>query len=284
MDGGGTVGGGTMQVHRTGGSLIGGQAAGQQGGGHARQHVPAAATGKAGVAGGVHAHPAVRGRYHRTGTFEHHHGVPRLRIPQGRALPVRVDLRRRQAGEPGHLAGVGRDDQLPRRVWEGCLFCQQPGCGVQAVGVQHGTARKTGQKLLHKGLCLGGAGRTLGGAAKAGAKQQNGCFLPPEQRHVFRGNTALGPCPAGAQAALRQAGCGGAHHRFHTGKGHDARPGAQCALCGQQCSAPVECAARHGQHTAKGALMAVPRAAGDILPDKFFGNFNSHHSTSGRTI
>ena len=109
-------------------------------------------------------------------------------------------------------------------------------------------------------------------------------FLPPEQRHIFRGNTALGPCPAGAQAALRQAGCGGAHHRFHTGKGHDARPGAQCALCGQQCSAPVECAARHGQHTAKGALMAVPRAAGDILPDKFFGNFNSHHSTSGRTI
>ena len=62
VDGGGTVGGGTMQVHCTGGSLIGGQAAGQQGGGHARQHVPAAATGKAGVAGGVHAHPAVRGR------------------------------------------------------------------------------------------------------------------------------------------------------------------------------------------------------------------------------
>ena len=30
VDGGGTVGGGTMQVHRTGGSLIGGQAAGQQ--------------------------------------------------------------------------------------------------------------------------------------------------------------------------------------------------------------------------------------------------------------
>ena len=179
---------------------------------------------------------------------------------------------------------MGRDDQLPRRVWEGCPFCQQPGCGVQAVGVQHGTARKTGQKLLHKGLCLGGAGRTLGGAAKAGAKQQNGCFLPPELRHVFRGNTALGPCPAGAQAALRQASCGGAHHRFHTGKGHDARPGAQCALCGQQCSAPVECAARHGQHTAKGTLMTVPRAAGDILPDKFFGNFNSHHSTSGRTI
>ena len=39
-------------------------------------------------------------------------------------------------------------------VWEGSPFCQQPGCGVQAVGVQHGTARKTGQKLLHKGLCL----------------------------------------------------------------------------------------------------------------------------------
>ena len=83
---------------------------------------------------------------------------------------------------------------------------------------------------------------------------------------------------------MNKAGGGGAHDRVHSGKGHDARPGAQCALCGQQCSAPVECAARHGQHTAKGALMAVPRAAGDILPDKFFGNFNSHHSTSGRTI
>ena len=121
-------------------------------------------------------------------------------------------------------------------------------------------------------------------AAKAGAKQQNGCFLPPEQRHIFRRNATLCALFTGAQAALRQAGDGGADHRLYACKGNDTRPGAQCTLGCQQRSAPVKGTARHRQHTAKGALMAVPRAAGDILPDKFFGNFNSHHSTSGRTI
>ena len=123
------------------------------------------------------------------------------------------------------------------------------------------------QKLLHQRAGLGGPGGALRRGAKAGAQQQHGGLLPPEQRHIFRRNTALCALLTGAQAALRQAGCGGAHHRFHTGKGHDARPGAQCALRGQQCSAPVECAARHGQHRTEGALVAVGRALGERIPN-----------------
>ena len=104
--------------------------------------------------------------------------------------------------------------------------------------------------------------------------------LPPEQRHIFRRNAALCALLTGAQAALRQTGHSGADHRLDTGKGNDARPGAQCALGCQQGSAPVKGAARHRQHTAKGALMALPGAGRDALPDKFFGNFHSHRCTS----
>ena len=167
---------------------------------------------------------------------------------------------------------------------EGLVLCQQLGGGVQAVCVQHRSPRKAGQQLLHQRAGLGGPGGALRCAAKAGAQQQHGSLLPPEQRYIFRCNAALCALLTGAQAALRQAGDGGADHRLDTGKGNDARPGAQCALGCQQGSAPVKGTARHCQHTAKGALMAVPGTGRDILPDKFFGNFNSHHSTSGRTI
>ena len=156
--------------------------------------------------------------------------------------------------------------------------------GVQAVGIQHSVACEPGQKLLHKGASLGSAGIALGGAAKAGAEQQHGGLLPPDERHIFRCNAAFRPRTAGTQAAFRQADGCGADHRFHAGKGHDARAGAQSAFCGQQCRAAIERTARHSQHAAKGALMAVPRAAGDILPDKFGCNFCCHCCTSGRTI
>ena len=53
---------------------------------------------------------------------------------------------------------------------------------------------------------------------------------------------------------------------------------------GQQGRAPVKGTARHRQHTAKGALMAIPGAGRDILPDKFFGNFHSHGYTSNGMI
>ena len=170
--------------------------------------------------------------------------------------------------------------QLPCRVREGLVLCQQLGGGVQAVCVQHRSPRKAGQQLLHQRAGLGGPGGALRCAAKAGAQQQHGSLLPPEQRHIFRRNAALCALFTGAQAALRQAGDGGADHRLYACKGDDARPGAQCTLGCQQRSAPVKGAARHCQHTAKGALMAVPGTARDALPDKFFGNFHSHGCTS----
>ena len=281
---GGAVGGGTVQIYRTGSSLVGGQTAGQQRCKHPSQYIPAAAPGKSRIAGGVHTHPPIGACHNGTCTLQHHHGVPRLGIPQGDTLPVGGKRCRRKAGQACHLAGVRGDHQLPRRVRKGLALGQQLGGGVQAVGIQHRSPRKAGQKLLHQRAALGGPGGTLRRAAKAGAQQQHGGLLPPEQRHILRCNTALCALFTGAQAALRQAGDGGADHRLYACKGNDARPGAQCTLYRQKRSAPVKGTARHRQHTAKGALMAVPRAAGDILPDKFFGNFNSHHSTSGRTI
>ena len=43
---GGAVGGGTVQIYRTGSSLVGGQTAGQQRRKHPSQYIPAAAPGK----------------------------------------------------------------------------------------------------------------------------------------------------------------------------------------------------------------------------------------------
>ena len=172
------------------------------------------------------------------------------------------------------------DHQLPRRVREGFALCQQLGGGVQAVRVQHRSPGKAGQKLLHQRAGLGGPGSALRCAAKAGAQQQHGGLLPPEQRHIFRRNAALCALFTGAQAALRQTGHSGADHRLHTGKGDDARPGAQCTLGCQQRRAPVKGTACHRQHAAKGALVAVPGTGRDALPDKFFGNFHSHGRTS----
>ena len=50
---GGTVGSCTVEINGTGGGLKSRQTAGQQGAGHARQHIPAAAPGKPRVAGGI---------------------------------------------------------------------------------------------------------------------------------------------------------------------------------------------------------------------------------------
>ena len=75
---------------------------------HAGQHIAAAPARQAGVAGGVHRAPAIRGRDDRLRPLEHDHGVPRFGKPQGGALPVGVDGRSGQPGQPGHLAGVGR--------------------------------------------------------------------------------------------------------------------------------------------------------------------------------
>ena len=269
-----------MQVYRTGSGFVSGQTAGQQRRKHPRQHIPAAAPGKPRVAGGVHAHPPVRACHYSACPFEHHHGIPRLGIVQGDALPVGGKLCRRKTGQPCHLAGVRGDHQLPRRVREGFTLCQQLRGGVQAVCVQHRSPGKAGQKLLHQRAGLGGPGSALRCAAKAGSQQQHGSLLPPEQRHIFRRNAALCALLTGTQTALRQAGDGGTDHRFHTGKGNDARPGAQCALGCQQRSAPVKGTARHRQHAAKGALMAVPGTGRDAFPDKFFGNFHSHGCTS----
>ena len=170
--------------------------------------------------------------------------------------------------------------QFSRRVRKGLALGQQLCGGVQTVCVQHRSPRKAGQQLLHQRAGLGGPGGALRCAAKAGAQQQHGGLLPPEQRHIFRRNAALCALLTGAQAALRQAGDGGADHRLYACKGNDTRPGAQCTLGCQQRSAPVKGTARHRQHTAKGALMAIPGAGRDALPDKFFGNFHSHECTS----
>ena len=260
--------------------MVGGQTAGQQRRKHPSQYIPAAAPGKPRVAGGVHAHPPIRACHHSACPLQHHHSIPRLGIPQGNALPVGSKRCCRKAGQARHLAGVRGNYQLPCRVREGLALCQQLGSGVQAVGIQHRSPHKAGQQLLHQRAGLGGPGGALRCAAKAGAQQQHGSLLPPEQRHIFRRNAALCAFLTGAQAALRQAGDSSADHRLYACKGNDTRPGAQCTLGCQQRSAPVKGTARHRQHTAKGALVAVPGTGRDALPDKFFGNFHSHGCTS----
>ena len=108
VQGSSTVGSRTMEINGTGGGLKGRQAAGQQGAGHARQHIPAAAPGKPRVAGGIDRTAAIRPCNDGVRPLQHHHSIPCFRIAQRHAFPVRIDLCRRAPGQPGHLAGVGR--------------------------------------------------------------------------------------------------------------------------------------------------------------------------------
>ena len=207
------------------------------------------------------ARPAIRRGHHGAAALQHHHGIPFLRIGACSFFPVGVDLCRRKPGQPGHLAGVRRDDELPCRVREGFPRRQQLRGGVQAVGVQHGAARKGRQKGLHQRARLRRAGRALSRPAEAGPQQQHRGLLALDARDALRRDAALGARDAGAQAALRRAGHGGGQHRFHAGQRHDARAGAQRTFHGQQRRPAVIGTARHRQHGAEGAFVAVAGAA-----------------------
>ena len=58
-------------------------------------------------------------------------------------------------------------------------------------------------------------------------------------------------------------------YRLHAGQRYNARTGAQSSLGGKQGCTSVICTARHSQHGAKAALVAVARARRDVVPDKF---------------
>ena len=58
--------------------------------------------------------------------------------------------------------------------------------GIQAISVQHCTARKARQKPLYQYACLRCAGCTLGRTAKARAQQQHRGLLSLNKRDTFR--------------------------------------------------------------------------------------------------
>lgn len=182
----GTVGSGTVQIHRAGRSFVCRQAAGQQGRRHTGQYISAAAPGKAWVSGRVCAHAAIRCSHHGTAALEYHHSVPFFCILAGSIFTVRIDLRHRKPGEPGHLAGVRGHDQLSRRVRQRFALGQQLRGGVQAVRIQHRAACKAGQQLLHQRACFGRAACALGCTAKARAQQQHRRLLALELWNALR--------------------------------------------------------------------------------------------------
>ena len=144
------------------------QAAGQQGRRHTGQYISAAAPGKAWVSGRVCAHAAIRCSHHGTAALEYHHSVPFFCILAGSIFTVRIDLRHRKPGEPGHLAGVaGSRISSPAGSRQRFALGQQLRGGVQAVRIQHRAACKAGQQLLHQRACFGRAACALGCTAKA---------------------------------------------------------------------------------------------------------------------
>ena len=175
-----------MQIHRTGSSFKRRQTAGQQGRRHTGQYIPAAAPGKARVAGGIHACTAIRRSHNGAGTFEYNHDVPFFCILPGNFLTVGADLCHGKAGEPGHFAGMRRKDQLARRMGQRLPLSQKLRGGIQAISVQHCTARKARQKPLYQYACLRCAGCTLGRTAKARAQQQHCGLLSLNKRDAFR--------------------------------------------------------------------------------------------------
>ena len=254
-----------MEPDRAGGGLGRGQAAGGQAGGHARQHVPAAAPGQAGVAGGVQPQAAVGGGHDGAVPFQHQGAAPRAGIAGGHAGPVGGDLRRGQAGQPGHLPRVGGQNQAACRAGQGLAGGQQGRDGVQGVGVQHhGPRRPSGQRADQR--------PGVGGVAHPRPHQQD--VRPgPGGQQLFRragADPAVRPFRAGQQAAFGQAGSHGRDHRLDGSQGDDPRAGAQGPFGGEPRRPPVAPAARHRQQPAIAALVALLGPGPDAGKDKSF--------------
>ena len=269
-----------MEPDRAGGGIVGRQAAGQQRRRHTGQHIAAAAPGEARVAGGVDTDPPIRPGDHGPRSLQHHDRVPLGGIPPGDALPISLDRLHRKPGQPGHLARVGCQDQLFGRAGQFLAPIHEAGGGVQAVGVQHRTARKTGEQLLHQRPRLGGAGAALGQIPQPRPDEKDGGLLPEDAGDALGRDAPLCPRLTGAETAFRQAGRYRRHHRLDAGQRDDARAGAQGTLHGQRRSAPVAGTARHRQHRPEAALVALAAPLRDAGPDRSSGDVRCHAHAS----
>ena len=253
-----------MEPDRAGGGIVGRQAAGQQGRRHTSQHIAAAAPGEARVAGGVDADPPIRPGDHGPRSLPHPARGPLGSIPPGDTLPVGLDRLHRKPGQPGHLARVGRQDQLFGRAGQLLAPIHEAGGGVQAVGIQHRTARKTGEQLLHQRPRLGGAGAALGQIPQPRPDEKDGGLLPEDAGDALGGDAPFCPRLTGAETAFRQACRHRRQHRLDACQCDDACAGAQSALDGQRRRTAVAGTSRHSQHRAETALVALPRAFWDV--------------------
>ena len=262
---GAAVGGRAVEPDRAGGGLGRGQAAGGKAGGHAGQHVPAAAPGKAGIAGGVPPQAAVGRSHDGAVPFEHNGAAPSPGVLRGHAGPVSFDLGHRKAGQAGHLPRVRGQNQAARRAGQRFTGGKQGRRGVQAVGVQHHGAGSPVHKGAHQRP-------RIGGIAHAGAHQQDAGLFPRGQQFRRRAgaDAAVRPFRAGQQAAFGQAGRRRCDHRLDGRQGDDARTGPQGPFGGKVRRAPVAPAARGEQDMAVTALVALLRPRLDAGKDKIF--------------
>ena len=242
-----------MEVHRQHSRLKGGDALGQKGPRHARQHVAAAALGHAGVAGGVHGAAAVRGGDHRGGPLQRHHGAGFLGLLPGGAQPVGLDFRDGVIAQPGHLPGVRGEHQGDFQPLQIPRVAAEEVDGV-SVGHQGPLAVGEHQRAHQLRPLPQAAAHDAGGALAQGVQQRLLALLPavfPVQHHVHRLGHRLGQ--DGVQPLLH--GDGQQSHAAAQGRlgRHNAGPG----------HAP---AAAHQQQLAHVALVGLGVRLGQPLP------------------
>lgn len=120
---------------------------------------------------------------------------------------------------------MGRQNQLFGRAQQFLTRVHEAGGGVEAIGIQHRTARKAGEQLLHQRPRLGGAGRALGKIAQSRPDEQDGRLLPEDA------GDALGEMPPSAPGSQGQ--------RQHSGRRADTAASTGSTLASVTMPAPV---------------------------------------------
>ena len=133
-----------MKIHGRPGGRVGAHALGDETGNHARQHIPHAGGGHAGVAGGVDIDAAVRVGDDGARALEHDVEVECDREIPGTGDAVLLDRGDACAGQPRHLPGVRREHGLHGEAFEDL---QAAGQVVKAVGVDHERQRAAADQL-----------------------------------------------------------------------------------------------------------------------------------------
>ena len=247
-----------MQVNRRGydpGNRLAGILR-QQSGHHPRQHVTGAASGHAGVAGGVH--PNLSGGSGCKGAVAFQDDVQIVLPGQlaGQLHPPRLHLRRRDALQARHLSGVGSEDPRPALPRKGL---HATGKSIQPVGVKHHGALIFGNDAANqlRGILDG---------CQAGSHGQHGFafhhFVQTAIEEGFKRDRTLFGFRQGFGHKFGRKGCDDRQRTSRSSNRHQTGSHTQSGLCGQRRRACLALRAGKQQYVAEVSLVRSRLAVG----------------------